>query len=145
MGELARPLPRSRHARLLARPPRARSPRRFRGLRRMIRRTHIKPGFMAALLHRLSGIALAIFLPLHFLALGTALSGADRLDAFFNLTHNIGVRTAEWGLVTALALHLALGLRVLILESAGWRERTASLVSGCVAGSLAVGILFLLN
>jgi fumarate reductase subunit D len=111
----------------------------------MIRRTHLKPGFMAALLHRLSGIALAIFLPLHFLALGTALSGADRLDAFFNLTHNIWVRTAEWGLVTALALHLALGLRVLVLESAGWRESTASVVSGCVAGSLAIGILFLLN
>jgi fumarate reductase subunit D len=111
----------------------------------MIRRTHMKPGFIAALLHRLSGIALAIFLPLHFLALGTALSGADRLDAFFNLTHNIWIRTAEWGLVTALALHLALGLRVLVLESAGWPESTASVVSGCVAGSLAIGILFLLN
>ena len=107
----------------------------------MIRGTHFKPGFMAALLHRLSGIALAIFLPLHFLAL----SGADRLDAFFNLTHNIWIRTAEWGLVTALALHLALGLRVLVLESAGWRESTASVVSGCVAGSLAIAILFLLN
>src|SRR5206468_8662143 len=95
---------------------------RLRGLRRMIRRTHLKPGFMAALLHRLSGIALAVFLPLHFLALGTALSGADRLDAFFNLTHNIWVRAAEWGLVTALALHLALGLRVLVLGSAGVRE-----------------------
>jgi fumarate reductase subunit D len=111
----------------------------------MIRRTHMKPGFMAALLHRLSGIALAVFLPLHFLALGTALSGADRLDAFFNLTHNVWIRAAEWGLVSALALHLALGLRVLVLESAGWRESSASVVSGCVAGSLAVGILFLLN
>jgi hypothetical protein len=32
-----------------------------------------------------------------------------------------------------------------VLESAGWRESTANVVSGCVAGSLAVGILFLLN
>jgi fumarate reductase subunit D len=111
----------------------------------MMRRTHLKPGFIAALLHRLSGIALAIFLPLHFVTLGSALAGADRLDAFFDLTHNIGVKIAEWGLVTALALHLALGLRVLVLESAGWRERTASVVSACVAGSFAVGILFLLN
>ena len=33
-------------------------------------------GFVAAMLHRLSGIALAIFLPIHFLALASALNGA---------------------------------------------------------------------
>ena len=99
----------------------------------------------AALLHRLSGIALAIFLPLHFLALGTALSGADRLDAFFNLTHNIGIRTAEWGLVTALALHLALGLRLLAIELLGWRERSAAIVPAALAAAIATGLLFLLN
>ena len=37
----------------------------------MMRASHKQPGFVAALLHRLSGIALAIFLPLHFLALAT--------------------------------------------------------------------------
>lgn len=34
-----------------------------------------RAGFAAALLHRLSGIALALFLPMHFIALGTALQG----------------------------------------------------------------------
>ena len=31
----------------------------------MMRASHKQPGFWAALVHRLSGIALAIFLPLH--------------------------------------------------------------------------------
>ena len=111
----------------------------------MIRQTHLRPGFLAAFLHRLSGVALAVFLPLHFIALGTALGGASGMQSFLLLTHNWPVRIAEWGLVSALALHMVLGLRVLAIEWLSFRERTAVVVSGCVAGSLAVGLLFLLN
>jgi fumarate reductase subunit D len=111
----------------------------------MIRNPHLKPGFLAAMLHRLSGIALAVFLPLHFVALGTALSGADSLQSFLGVTHNGLVRVAEWGLVTALGLHLALGIRVLAMEFFAVRERGAIVVSACVACSLTVGLLFLLN
>lgn len=111
----------------------------------MIRDVHRRPGFVAAILHRLSGVALSIFLPMHFIALGTALSGAGALDSFLGLTHHWFVRVAEWGLVTALAMHMALGLRVLALEWIALRERSAIVVSSCLAGSLAVGLLFLLN
>jgi fumarate reductase subunit D len=104
-----------------------------------------RAGFAAALLHRLSGIALALFLPMHFIALGTALQGADRLESFLGLTHNGFVRTAEWGLVSALALHLVLGLRVLAIEWFATRERTALVVCLCVAAGLAMGLLFLLG
>ncbi|MCJ2037625.1 succinate dehydrogenase [Methylobacterium sp. E-041] len=105
----------------------------------------LRAGFAAALLHRLSGIALALFLPMHFIALGTALQGADRLESFLGLTHNSFVRTAEWGLVSALALHMILGLRVLAIEWFATQERTALIVSACVAAGLAVGLLFLLG
>jgi fumarate reductase subunit D len=111
----------------------------------MIRNPHFKPGFLAAMLHRLSGIALAIFLPMHFVALGMALGGADSLQSFLGVTHNGFVRVAEWGLVTALGLHMALGLRVLAIEFLAVRERGAIVVSVCVACSLTVGLLFLLN
>jgi len=104
-----------------------------------------RAGLAAALLHRLSGLALALFLPMHFIALGTALQGADRLESFLGLTHNGFVRTAEWGLVSALALHLVLGLRVLAIEWFATHERTALVVSACVAAGLAVGLLFLLG
>lgn len=55
------------------------------------------------------------------------------------------MRVAEWGLVSALALHMVLGLRVLALEWFARRERTALIVSVSVAAGLAVGLLFLLG
>jgi fumarate reductase subunit D len=111
----------------------------------MIRNPHLKPGFLAAMLQRLSGIALAVFLPMHFIALGTALGGADALQSFLGVTHNGFVRIAEWGLVTALGLHMALGIRVLAIEWLAVQERGAVVVSACVACSVTVGLLFLLN
>lgn len=109
-------------------------------------RTHHKqPGFIAALLHRVSGIALALFLPLHFVALGTALNGASGLDTFLDATSGPAVKAAEWGIVVALAMHLALGLRVLAIEFLLVRERTAVAVSACLAAALAIGLAFLLN
>jgi fumarate reductase subunit D len=111
----------------------------------MIRNSHLKPGFLAAMLHRLSGIALAIFLPVHFIALGTALGGADSFQSFLGVTHNAFVHIAEWGLVTALGLHMALGLRVLAIEWLAMQGRSAIVVSGCVACSITAGLLFLLN
>ncbi|HTP95799.1 MAG TPA: succinate dehydrogenase, partial [Burkholderiales bacterium] len=40
------------------------------------------PAYWAFVVHRVSGVALAAFLPLHFWALGQALSGAAALDGF---------------------------------------------------------------
>jgi fumarate reductase subunit D len=110
-----------------------------------MRASHTQRGFVAAMLHRLSGIALSIFLPLHFLALGTALSGANALDSFLALTRQPLVKFAEWGIVVALALHMALGLRVLAVEFFGFRERTFAVLSACVTAVFAVGLAFLLN
>jgi fumarate reductase subunit D len=110
-----------------------------------MRASHKQRGFIAAMLHRLSGIALAIFLPLHFLALGTALNGANALDSFLTLTRNPLVEAAEFGLVAALALHMTLGLRVLAIEFLDFREKTAAIVSVCAAAACAAGLAFVLN
>jgi fumarate reductase subunit D len=111
----------------------------------MMRASHRQPGFVAAMLHRLSGIALAIFLPLHFLALGTALRGADALDSFFTATDTPLVKVAECGLVLALAVHMTLGLRLLAIEFFAVRERTLAVVSACFAATFAIGLIFALN
>ena len=108
-------------------------------------RAHRRRGFLAALLHRLSGVALAIFLPLHFLALATSLKGADALESFLALTRNPVIKAAEWGLVTALALHLGLGFRLLAIELLGWRERSAAIIPAAFAAAIAIGLLFVLN
>lgn len=111
----------------------------------MIRVAHRQPGFIAALLHRLSGLALALFLPIHFLALGLALRGAAPLDSFLAVTRTPVVKLAEWGIVVALATHMALSLRVLAIEFLPWRDRTLASVSTCIGAALCVGLLLLLN
>jgi fumarate reductase subunit D len=111
----------------------------------MIRASHTQPGFVAALIHRLAGIALAVFLPLHFVALASALNGANALDSFLKLTDAPLMKFAEGGIVVALAVHMALGLRVLAIEFLPLRERTAVAVSLCLVAAFAVGLAFLLN
>ena len=69
--------------------------------------------YWAFLAHRLSGIALAAFLPLHFWTLGNALS--DSLA----WTEAPLVKLGEWLIVVALAAHLGGGLRVLAQQFAG--------------------------
>lgn len=111
----------------------------------LIIRARSHPGLLAALLNRASGIVLALFLPAHFIALGLALSGAPALERFLALTRNPLMRTLEAGLVAALALHLACGLRILAIEFLDFREKTAVTVSVCLAFGFFFGILFLIS
>lgn len=103
-------------------------------------------GYWAFLGHRLSGIALAVFLPLHFLALGLALEGAGALDAMLTFAELPLVKAAEWGLVVLLALHLSFGLRILALELLPWpgpSEARTGWIAWGTGGALAVGLVFL--
>ena len=111
----------------------------------MMRASHRQRGFIAAMLHRLSGIALAIFLPLHFLVLATALNGAKAFNSFLALTRQPAMAWLEWGIVVALALHLTLGLRVLAIEFFDFREETLVALSVCLAAVFAVGLVFAFN
>ena len=51
------------------------------------------------MVHRISGLALAIFLPLHFLTLGLAIEGEARLESFLRWSDQPVVKAAEIGLV----------------------------------------------
>ena len=103
------------------------------------------PGFLAAVLQRLSGVALAIFLPMHFIVLGSSVRGAEALESYIAAIDNPAFKVAEWGLVTALSLHLALGIRILAIEWFGYRERGGMVVAAAFFFALAVGLKFLLG
>lgn len=96
--------------------------------------------YWVAIVHRVSGIALALFLPAHFWALSRALE----LDAFLAWTQQPLVKLAEWGIVIALAAHMAGGLRVLALELLPWRDWQKTLAAGAAAVTVAVGLAFAL-
>jgi fumarate reductase subunit D len=93
-----------------------------------------------ALIHRLSGIALAAFLPVHFWALGRGLE----LDAFLRWTEQPLVKFAEWGIVVLLAAHLGGGLRVLAIEFLDWHEWQKGLAALAAAIVLGAGLAFAL-
>ena len=115
-----------------------------RGSRPVDARARRHPVYWAFLVHRLSGLALALFLPLHFTLLAQALEGAAGLDRGLALTALPGVKVAEWGLVTLLALHLTGGMRLLLIEFAPWQgPRKNWIAVGCGA-ALATGLAFAL-
>ncbi len=90
--------------------------------------------------HRVSGIALAVFLPVHFWVLGDAL----QLDSFLAWTERPLVKLGEWAIVLALAAHLGGGLRVLALEFLPWLDWQKSLAAAAAAMTIAVGLAFAL-
>jgi fumarate reductase subunit D len=101
--------------------------------------------WIAALLHRLSGLALAGFLPLHFLALALALKSEVALDGFLKWTANPAVKLAEAGLVFLLTLHVLGGIRILLVENLpafGGQKQLAAVA--LVAASLAA-VVFLVR
>jgi fumarate reductase subunit D len=103
------------------------------------------PNYLAFAIHRISGLLLALFLPLHFWALGQAIGGEAALESFLRWTHSPLLKFAETGLVILLAAHLAGGLRLLAIEFAGWRDWQRTTVAVTAGFSLAAGLLFLLN
>jgi len=98
----------------------------------------------AHIIHRVSGIALALFLPLHFWVLSLALTDAARLDNFLAFTELPFVKVVEFGLVFLLALHLFGGMRLMALEWLPWRAPHKTLAAGTLAVSAFVsGVFFL--
>jgi fumarate reductase subunit D len=105
-------------------------------------RNHL--AFWAFVVHRVSGIALAFFLPVHFYVLGTALEGAARLDSELAWTEQPLVKVAEWILVLLLSAHLAGGLRLLALEFLPWQNWQKTLATLAAGASLACALAFAL-
>ena len=99
-----------------------------------------EPSYWVFVVHRVSGIALALFLPVHFWALGKGLEMAG----FLEWTEQLLVKFAEWGLVVLLAAHLGGGLRVLALEFLPWRDWQKSLAALAAALAVGVGLAFAL-
>ena len=108
-------------------------------------RARSHPAYWAFVVHRVSGVALALFLPLHFWALAQALEGEARLGSFLRWTEQPLVKLAEIVLVALLAAHMAGGVRLLAIEFLAWRDWHKSLLAVASAVTLAVGLAFALN
>ncbi len=112
---------------------------------RMKALTRAHPLWFAYLLHRLSGIALAVFLPVHFWVLSLALTDPKQLDNFLQLTQNSVVKFAEFGLVFLLAVHLFGGLRLMAMEWLPWTPKQKTYAACATAVSFLIACLFFMR
>lgn len=101
--------------------------------------------WFAFILHRVSGLGLALFLPVHFYVLSLALTQPERLDGFLRWTEVPLVKFAEYGLVFLLAVHFFGGLRLMALEWLPWPARQKTLAAGAVAAAFLVATTFFLR
>jgi fumarate reductase subunit D len=103
------------------------------------------PQWFAYALHRVSGLALALFLPVHFWTLSMALTDPEALDGFLTFAELPLVKLAEFGLVFLLAVHLFGGLRLMAMEWLPWSGGRKTMAAAAVAASFGVSAAFLLK
>ena len=103
------------------------------------------PLWYAFLLHRVSGLLLALFLPVHFMVLAQSMTDPQGFSDAIEWTQRPLVKVAEFGLVFLLSVHLFGGLRLLVLELTAWQPWQKGWVAAAAAGAFAVACLFLLS
>lgn len=114
-------------------------------MKNLTRPSNQHSGYWAFVVHRVSGLLLALFLPAHFWALSLAIRGEAALDGFLRWTESPLVKFAETLLVLLLAAHLSGGLRLLIIEFLPWSERQKALLAAAGGVAFGAGLLFLFN
>ena len=109
-------------------------------------RNRDEAGYWTFFVHRISGLLLALFLPLHFVVLAQALRGEAALDTWLRWSQTPLVEASEVALVFLLAAHLTGGLRLLLIEFGGWRRQSQGALIA-LAGGAAVfcALAFALN
>lgn len=102
------------------------------------------PAWWAFLVHRLSGLALAVFLPLHFWVLSQALHGEAALERAIRFADQPVFKFGEWALVVLLSLHLVGGVRLLLIEFGPWSGLRKDWIAAAAGIGAAAGLAFAL-
>ncbi len=97
----------------------------------------------AFFIHRVSGLLLTLFLPIHFWTLGLALQGEMALDEALSWYEHPIFLFGEWALVLLLATHALGGLRLLLIEFGPWRGLRRGWIATGGAVALACSLVFL--
>ena len=111
----------------------------------MRRPARAHPLWLAYILHRISGISLALFLPIHFWVLSLALTDPAQLNSFLKFSELPFVKIAEFGLVFLLAIHLFGGLRLIAMEWLPWSSSQKNLAVGVTGLSFVVASAFFIQ
>ncbi len=105
-------------------------------------RTHGE--YVAFVVHRVSGVGLSIFLPLHFYVLGLAIE-ESALDEALVWTDKFLVKFMEIGLLGLLGLHMAGGIRILVLDFRSDEARNVKWLQMTAAAGAALAFLYFVS
>ncbi len=73
-------------------------------------------GSVSWLLHRVTGVALAVYLLPHFISINSARGGREALDAALGWYAGPLIAASEWLLVMGVAFHMFNGLRIIAVD-----------------------------
>jgi len=82
-------------------------------------RYRMKTGTWAFVLHRLAGLGLMAYLPLHIYVTGSLTRGPEEFNSVMALLDHPGLHFLEWGLLGIVLFHALNGLRLIVLDL-GW-------------------------
>lgn len=111
----------------------------------MIKPHRSHPLWFAFILHRLSGLTLALFLPVHFVVLALAISEPQKLDQFLHFADLLPVKIVEFVLIFLLAVHVFGGMRLMALEWLPWSAWQKTLAAASFAIALFIATIFFLK
>ena len=100
-------------------------------------------GYIAFFVHRISGLCLALFLPVHLYMLSLLLQDPARFDQFLAWTNAPRIKFSEAVLIALAAAHLAGGLRILAIEYFALPYQHGWVVAAVAAFAVVAGVLFL--
>jgi len=101
-----------------------------------------REGQWAFVLHRMSGVALALFLLLHVIDISLVMWGPDGpFNAFLAFYHQWPFRVGLIGVIAGVVYHALNGLRIIILDFTSWGVRyQAPLWYGVLGLTTLIGI-----
>jgi len=105
---------------------------------------HRHHGYLAFLAHRVSGLALALFIPIHLYVISLLLKDPEKLDVFLSWTQTPAVKFTEAVLIALAALHLAGGIRIVAYEFATQKAARRLWIVSVFAFAASCGVLFVI-
>jgi len=93
---------------------------------------------IASILHRVSGVIMLFAVGILIWMLNESLASPESFAALQSLFNTFLVKFIIWGILTALGLHLIVGLRHLVMDSGRWEEWDSSVASAKISFALSI-------
>ncbi|MFO6424774.1 succinate dehydrogenase cytochrome b556 subunit [Motilimonas sp. KMU-193] len=93
---------------------------------------------IASILHRVSGVIVFVALAILLSLLAQSLGSKEGFDNVASLADNFFIKLILWGILTALAYHIVVGIRHMIMDLGYWEELESGNQSAKVSFVIAI-------